>query len=354
MRSNIKAGTALIRLNTHSIRNKALKNYKKAEQDLERLKNQLKRYHEEDLPGFRSWIHQSFGHLLTRQRELARAIDEKRNILFDIETLSSRYHLSKAMAYKKLLWRQSHPAEAEEEDRQWEEAMESKRQKNQRSAQEDIFPEEEEDDSDTDSPFANDDFSKIPNDAWEDFRDYFENMTGIRPPARDIQTPKEEGKTTRELYRNIVRRLHPDHHGQMTEAGKALWHEAQTAYRHKDTHALYNILARCEGGESGIGARSAVSLIQNLTRQLKHTLRTTKQEIRQVKHNPAWDFKTRTQDPRFSNGIRHQLEAEIADGEWNLQSVEELLKQLELEANRPARQTRRRNYARDPFEDLLF
>ena len=353
-RSKGKAGTALIRLNTHSIRNKALKDYQKAERDLERLKSQLKRYHEVDRPGFRSWVHQHFGHLLTRQRELAQALDEKKRVIFDIDTLSFRYHLSKAMAYKKLLWRQTHPAEAEEEDRLWEEAQERKRQKNQSRSKHDHPFDEDEDEADMGSPFSNDDFSNIPDDEWNDFSDYFEDMTGIRPPKREIQTSKEEGKTAKDLYRTIVRRLHPDHHGQMTESGKALWHEAQDAYRRKDTNALYNILARCEGGESGLGAHSAVSLIQNLTRQLKHTLRTTKQEIRQVKSDPAWDYKSRIQDPKFTNGMRRQLEAEIADGEWNLRSVEELLKQLEREASRPTRHSRRNRYERDPLEDLLF
>lgn len=347
-----KTGTALIRLNTNSIRNKALKDYQKAEQELERQKNLLKRFHEEDVPGFRSWVHQQFGHLLTRQRELTQAIDESRNTIFEIQALASRYHLSEAVAYKKLLWRRAHPAEAEEEDRRWEEVMERERQKNERHAKHAHTPDDEEDDDQ--AAFANNDFASISDDAWENFSDYFEDMTGIRPPKRDTQTSKVDGKTAKELYRNIVRRLHPDHHGQMTEAVKGLWHEAQAAYRRKDTNALYNILARCEGGESGLGKQSAVSLIQNLTRQLKQVLRTTKQEIKQIKKEPAWDFKTRILDPKFGSMIRHDLEDEIVEGEWNLKSVTNLLKQLEREANRPARHGRPRRYERDPFDDRLF
>lgn len=345
---------ALIRLNTHSIRNKALKDYKKAEQDLDRLKEQLKRYHEEDRPGFRSWIHKNFGNLLSRQRELMQAIDDKKNILFEIETLAIRYRLSKAIAYKKFLWRREHPAEAEEEDRLWEEAMEKKRKKSDPEPGSDFFSEEEDED-DPDSPFSQNDFTNIPDEAWESFSDYFEEMTGIRPPARNAaQKPKEDDKTVKELYRTIVRRLHPDHHGKMTDARKGLWHEAQTAYRNKDTNALYNILARCENGESGLGAHSAVSLIQNLTRHLKQALRSTKQEIKQVKQDPAWDYQTRCRDPRFGHSIRQQLSAEIADAEWNLQSAEAVLQQLEREMNRPRRQTRRSRQDWDPFGDLPF
>lgn len=336
-RAQMRVGTALIRLNTSSIRNKALKDYQKSERELDRYKSQLKRYHEEDVPGFRAWVHQHFGNLLTRQRELVKALDESRNTVFEIQALASRYHLSDGAAYKKLLWRRAHTTEAEEEDRLWEEAMERKRKHHPDPSRDDSF-EDEHDERFTD--FASE-FDDIPDDAKAGFDDFFEEMTGIRRPHRAQESSSEEGKTAKELYRNIVRRLHPDHHGQMSEARKVLWHEAQAAYRHKDTSALYNILARCDGAESGLGAHSAVSLIQNLTRQLKQALRSTKQEIKQVKHDPAWDFKIRTQDPRFGHKIRRELEDQNADAEWNLKSVENLLKQLEREANRPSRHGRK-------------
>ena len=53
----------LIRLDTHAIRHKALGAYHKAERDLDTLKSQLKRYHAQDVPGFRAWMHRTFGGL---------------------------------------------------------------------------------------------------------------------------------------------------------------------------------------------------------------------------------------------------------------------------------------------------
>lgn len=339
-RAQIRTGSALICLNTSTIRNKALKDYQKAERELDRHKALLKRYHEEDVPGFRAWVHQHFGNLLTRQRALVQALDANRNTIFEIQALAARYHLPEGAAYKKLLWRRAHPDEAEEEDRQWEEAMERKRKKNADPSFDDLFEEEG-------------DFDDIPDDSEGGFSDFFEELTGLRSPPRPSEQSGEEGKTAKELYRSIVRHLHPDHHGQMSEARKALWHEAQAAYRQRDTNALYNILARCDGGESGVGAHSAVSLIQNLTRQLKQSLRSTKSEIKQVKHDPAWDFKNRTEDPRFSHKIRRELEDQNADAEWNLRSVENLLKQLEREASRPNRHGRPRRYGRDPLAEFF-
>ena len=99
-------------------------------------------------------------------------------------------------------------------------------------------------------------------------------MTGIRPPGRASakgpsgRSPEEE-RSSKALYRTIVRRLHPDHHGHMDETRRNLWHETQEAYRRRDLNALYSILARCDNGEAGLGAHSPVSLVLRLTRQLK-------------------------------------------------------------------------------------
>ena len=92
-----------MRLDTHAIRHKSLKDYRKAEQSLEQLKSELKRFREQDTPGFKAWLHQTFGTLLTRQREVAQAIVDKQNLLLEIEDIADRYRLSDVAAYRKVM-----------------------------------------------------------------------------------------------------------------------------------------------------------------------------------------------------------------------------------------------------------
>ncbi len=327
----------LIRLDTRSIRKKAMVAHLKAERALTQLKEKLKRYHEQDIPGFRSWAHRTFGHLLTRQRELQQAMDEKRAFIFELHSVSSRYGLSELAAYRKVLWRRAHPDEALAEDQQYEEA-----QRQRQAARQDNEDDDEtfwEDDSDADGLFGDDGFGPLEDDEEEILEDIFETITGNRS-SRDTGKPHPDQKSVKELYRTIVRQLHPDHHGQMSEARKALWHEAQEAYRRHDLNALYNILARCETGEAGLGDHSPVSLIHRLTQQLKKASQAARSDIRKMSKDPAWNYEHRIANPVFVRRVRDDLEAMVGEIQWTLDSINRELERLDRMANRKAGQSR--------------
>jgi hypothetical protein len=342
------AGTDMVRLNTRAIRRKALKDYRQAEQKLEGLKEQLQRYKEHDVPGFRAWMHRACGRLLTRERELLGAIEEKNALLLEVEEWAHVHGLPVTAAYRKVLWRRAHPQEAEEEDRQMAEKAAQSKGLGQDAGMED---------EDWDDPFSGDDFDAS-GDAWDAFAEMVERMTGIRPPPRAggkerrAETPDQ--KSAKELYRRIVRRLHPDHHGQMNEARKNLWHEAQQAYRTHDVNALYNILARCEGGEAGIGDHSPVSLIRHLVLQFRKTTRSVGQEVRRAKTDLAWDFENKIRDPRFVHRIQLDLKDAIHEAEWHLHSLEETLARLDHAAAHPNRPRNNGRRQQTPPRNLEF
>ena len=325
----------LIRLDTFTIRKKALAEYRKAELALALLKEQLKRYHEKDKPGFRSWLHQQFGSLLTRQRELEQAYSQKCALVFEIQELCETEDLSELEAYRKVMWRRAHPLEAEQEDR--------KREEEERKRSRAEFSDEDDDDSDFDWDTGGDrqdreeQFDSIPDDEWDEFAEFHETVTGRRPSRRARKEETQDGKSAKELYRTIVRRLHPDHHGAMSDARKNLWHEAQEAYRRRDVSALYNILARCDNGEAGLGHHSPVSLIQRLTAQLKKACQTTRREVGQLKRDVAWDYRTRMQNPRFSRQVKMDIEEGIRRTQADLCELEDMLAEFERRAERPAR-----------------
>jgi hypothetical protein len=326
----------LIRLNTHSLRKKAILAHQKAERALAQLQEQLKRYHDQDVPGFRSWMHRTFGHLLTRQRELQRAIEDKQVFIYEIHAMAHRYRLSDLAAYRKVVWRRAHPDEAQAEDLAFEEAERQRQQARSAKDQPDGFIHD--DDPDRDEFFGDDEFEDDPDGDEDGFDAFFESMTGIRLPSRKAGDSNPDQKTVKELYRNIVRRLHPDHHGQMSEARKSLWHEAQAAYRHHDLNALHSILARCEDGEAGLGDHSPISLIRRMTQQLKTATQSTRREIRTLKRDVAWDYETRVKNTHFVRGIRMDLENMVHTLQWNLNDIEQELARLDRLATRQTQQ----------------
>ena len=326
----------LIRLDTRALRKKALQAHRQAERALTQLKDKLKHYHEQDVPGFRSWVHRTFGHLLTRQRELQHALEDKQQLISEIQTIAHRYGLSDPAAYRKVLWRRAHPEEAQAEDLQFEE---HERQRQQARAKADpsdnIF---DDDDPDLDNIFCDETPDDIPDAESDEFNEFFETMTGIRLPSRKTDRPHPDQKTVKELYRNIVRRLHPDHHGEMTETRKALWHEAQDAYRRHDLNALHGILARRDDGEAGLGDHSAVSLIRRLTKHLKAATQSTRRELRKMQQDVAWDFENRIKNPTYVRAVKADLEEIVNTLRWTLEDIERELSRLDRLATRHPQQ----------------
>ncbi len=328
----------IVRLDTHSIRSKALKEHRKAERSLDQLKNQLKRYHEEDVPGFRTWMHRAFGRQLTEQRELILRLEEKRQLLMEVDDYALRCDVSDVEAYKKIIWRRSHPEEAEAEDRR---LAEEERK---------MFGEDEEDDSDLEADlmadFEDEEFD-IPENERESFSDFYETMTGKRPPSSAFRGSggasghdEKDAKDIKALYRTIVRRLHPDCNRQMTDAMKELWHETQDAYQRHDINALYAVLARCESGDTGLGRHSAVSLIRRLTQQLMKAIRSARRDLGKAKRDTAWNYRDREREPGFGRQIKFDLDDMTRTLKRELDILASAVSDLEWRA-RKARDTSR-------------
>lgn len=312
---------AVIRLDTPAIRKKAIRAHRKAERAVEQLKADLKRYHEQDVPGFRSWLHRNFGHLLTRQRELQQAMQEKMAFAADIEEMVRRHGFSYPTAYRKVVWRRAHPDEAEAEDRELEELQ---REHEQARPADRVGNKTESDDEPDDGDIISD----------EEFAEWLEELSEEPHPPPHGRGSHPDQQTAKELYRNIVRQLHPDHHGQMTEARAALWHEAQEAYRRHDLSALHSVLARCEDGAAAMGEHTPVSLIRRMTQQLAAAARSIRSELRHVKQDPAWRYEDQLDDMRYFRKIDRELRDVLNKMQWTLDEINHDLASLEQEARR--------------------
>ena len=324
----------LIPLDTRRIRERALHEYRQAARQLAQLQGHLQRYHTRDVPGFRAWIHRTFGQELTRQRELLQAIEEKRALLIEVEQWIVERGLSEAQAYRHVLWRRANPAEAEAEDRRFEERARQASERDARHGESGPGAEEQADDWPEDSdPFADPDFDDISDDEWDDFSDFMEASTGQRPPPRRpsrAELPRED-ESAKSLYRQIVRRLHPDHHGHMSAAHAELWHAAQAAYRRRDVVALQGILARCEGGGAP-HSESPVSVVRHLVRELRKAIQAVRRETRGFRKEPAWDYERRLRDPRFTARMAAEVDSAQRSLEWTLREVDREIARLERKA----------------------
>ena len=116
----------------------------------------------------------------------------------------------------------------------------------------------------------------------------------------------------KELYRRLVRRLHPDLRADGSAAVSALWHEVQEAYAASDVArmeillALSDIETRAHGrpvafanarGAGGIGARSPGALEKSLL---------------EAEGEDAWDFARIGPNPGLRLRVERELKSDLA------------------------------------------
>jgi hypothetical protein len=326
-------------LDTRRVREEALDSYRKAEQELGKVSAQLKRYHENDLPGFQAWCRRTFGKLFLQLQDLESSFRAKQVMAREIRVLGERFDLTEPEAYRKYLWRRDHPEAAEEEDRRFEEE-ERRRQAQAEESRRRNRAENGEDEAD-----SGDDPEDAPEADWDELDDLLSAFLGSahRRPARR----EADAGTARELYRAVVRRLHPDHHGRMNEARKHLWDEAQTAWRVRDVETLKNVLARCETEDVLIGSQTAVSTILAATRRIMEALRQSKRQIRQLTSRLEWNYASRKSNPAYARKVQDVILDEIRLIRFQLDRLTRALEALEKDAEkkkrkRPARAGSRR------------
>jgi hypothetical protein len=167
-----------------------------------------------------------------------------------------------------------------------------------------------------------------------------------------LESPKVAPQTSarlKELYRTVVRKLHPDMQTEMTAQKTEWWHQAQAAYEQGDTEQLEIILFFCEREEGQSVRNTSLSILQRITRALRNSLRPLRSQLRQLQQEPAWNFagKKAPELVALARDLKAQLERDAAEMRAQLAEIEEELADLKT------RKGRRRKDVIDPF-DLIF
>jgi hypothetical protein len=138
----------------------------------------------------------------------------------------------------------------------------------------------------------------------------------------------------KDLYRALVRRLHPDVQGAMSAQRKEWWHQAQAAYESGDVAQLELLLTLCEIDDHGTTTRTSVSLLMRITRQFRSSLRTLKSRIGEYRLDPAWHFSA-VQDRRpLLDQSERLLKSELFDLQRTLAALNAQLEGWARQARR--------------------
>ncbi len=344
---------SLVLIDQAPLRRKAATECQRALTKLEKAKAEWKRFQQEDVATYARWTATTFGALFTRQRELEAALHAKEMLIDEVEeemycSGTRSYH----SAYAKVMRRRERPEppgpgeaprDSEEEPPPGPDADEN-------------FAEDEpkipfEQLSEAEKKRAFEDFllngmgvdpKRIPKSDYHLLFTIFRVKMGERdkassssppPPPRSAPPPQRGRKTApkvddptdarvKELYRLLVRRLHPDTRADGDAEVSAIWHEVQEAYRTKNVERLEMLLALSELQADAFGEGTSLSQMASVLKELRRSHSALQRNLKAAKQDPAWNFAHRPDRDKLERRMTRDLNALIADMERHLEALE--------------------------------
>jgi hypothetical protein len=156
--------------------------------------------------------------------------------------------------------------------------------------------------------------------------------------------PAHASARLKELYRSVVRRLHPDIQREMTAQKTEWWHQAQVAYEAGDVEQLEVILTLCEIGDSGTTAHTRFKRLQHITAQLKNSLREIKHQLAGQRRDPAWNFSRRADHDALAVQTRRSLMGDLERMRYQCRTIQEMIARWKVAAERLKQPRRRKHY----------
>lgn len=300
--------TALLVVDQVPILKKALSTCRRLRKELHKKQALLNDFEEHDRNAFQQWLNRTHGQKLTQIRELR---DEGSVWNFILQHLSRCAYLDFEAVpelFKELLERkekgtlfeyvppkQPHPFgfDDDEDDDEW----------------------DDEDEWDDDDDEWGDD------DEDDDMREFFDRMfgggdsRGARREQSEAMRREKAAKDSRlkTCYRNLAKRLHPDHSELEESIREKRWHEIQEAYHNDDLEGLERVEAICDMDDTGLSAELGLARLRDLAAYHQSHLKPIRQALREAKQDIAFGFSAKGPSDKVKRDVADDLKEERLD-----------------------------------------
>lgn len=338
------------------LRNKAASECKRAISNLEKARAEWNRFEKEDCPAFDRWMAATFGALLTERRENEAKIREKAMLIseIDFEMLVSGVR-NPRVAYAAVMERKNNPkASNGASSKRSEDAEHSSSKEGNDPFFGDPFHEfdsdgdvDEIDDFELEMMFQDfvrvvmgTDPSKMAEDRYQEMLEQFKenfrqeqqahrSSSGAEQASRfasaERHGPAEASARIKEIYRILVRRLHPDLRADGDKEVSALWHEVQEAYERGNLERMEMLLALTDVQANTIGDQTTLSQMNAVIAELTRAYNALRKSLRQAKKHGAWNFvRSKSRDKLFKK-IEREIKADIESQNRALQEFTAIL-----------------------------
>jgi hypothetical protein len=261
---------ALVLIDQTQLQRAAWAEYHTAQKRHEKAARDLHRHEEVDTPEYEKWLNQTFPVQLT----------DLRNLQEEVSTKTAQIRLVRAMsAYTgrsaKRLWEQL-KAEGPDAFRATETEDDSRKAENHR-------PDPDADFFDRDEP--------------PPYRGRGQSSASRQTASA---AARKNAAGTRDIYRRLVQKLHPDRGGDFTPARKRLWHEVQQAWAQGDADWLARLEVELDStadlGLLGLrdteplSIKSPLSRLRRAIAELHAARRDTERKLADYRKTPPWRF----------------------------------------------------------------
>lgn len=323
----------------------AVKTCRRLSKELDTKREKLRQFEELDQTAFRTWLHHTFGSLLTRTRELQKERADYDFILAQLEACSM-------FAPEKF-------------DEVYAELMERKANDTLRGF---MPPKPEDDEMDDDDPFADrppadeeeasgegdgeaDMFRKLREAFHQDFGHQFsseqEELDAFKEQLRETfggfsfdmgEAAVERFEATHKssvlkaLYRVIVKRLHPDRSTMDPSRRDKHWHDLQAAYERGDLEGIRRIEAMCDMEESGLSTGLGLARLRELAGYYLDHLGPLRAALSDAKKDPSFGFATQGAGPALKAKVGRDLNAVIQHMTRDIEALKADIEEMAMES----------------------
>jgi hypothetical protein len=136
------------------------------------------------------------------------------------------------------------------------------------------------------------------------------------------------------VFRRLVKRLHPDHNGDLDEPEKALWNEAMTAYQSNNAAALETIEVRLALLRQEDLLPGQIPALRRYRDGLTDEVEYLADELRTARQHPAWEFSAKKKTESYTQKMRREFRHEIERARARLKELSWIFTRAEKGTNR--------------------
>src|SRR5689334_12205648 len=287
---------------------------------LEQARHCWHQFERQDKPAFVRWRAREFGALLSTARDVEDKIRDAQNLIHEVEMEMRRKIQDPYSAYQRVLFRRENPGVAENRETSSNGSQSSPHLSE--FEQEALFEEWVQ-------KFLGTNPAKMDDDAYSTGFEVFKSHMFVRPEStsdrsdfrpEDVRRSAVEEAPTepetidpwvKEIYRRLVRRLHPDLRADGDPTVSSLWHEVQEAYAAGDVARMELLLALSDLSNA-LDARTTLSQMRSALGELTRSVRALELSLVEARREDSWNFARTGPSEDLRSRVERQLKHDLA------------------------------------------